>query len=171
MGRKGIGNCVSVCVQGCFLHISGNCQGWDRSGNLYLLLWSYSFLLCFAYYFPNAVSRGKFCLLLPAHLNRRGRRGCAKKRKVFSFFNNYSPLITHLAAYCFPTLTVGTDPAFYSSLLITHHSLSLSAFCLLITHHSPLISYCFSFPNSGHPSLSQFISLMISLERPLSFAS
>ncbi len=157
MGRKGIGNCVSVCVQGCFLHISGNCQGWDRSGNLYLLLWSYSFLLCFAYYFPNAVSRGKFCLLLPAHLNRRGRRGCAKKRKVFSFFNNYSPLITHLAAYCFPTLTVGTDPAFYSSLLITHHSLSLSAFCLLIitTHHSFLTASPSPTP-AIHPCPSSF---------------
>ena len=48
-------------------------------------------LLLIAYYY-----------LLPDDINRKVRKGCAKKRKVFSFFTNSSPslLTTHYSPAC-----------------------------------------------------------------------
>ena len=48
-------------------------------------------LLLIAYYY-----------LLPDDINRQVRKGCAKKRKVFSFFTNSSPslLTTHYSPAC-----------------------------------------------------------------------
>jgi hypothetical protein len=68
--------------------------------------------------------------LLSVHLNRKVRRGGAEKRKVFSFFNNFSSLITHhslLTVPAYPTLSVG--------------QVLLTAYCLLLISHSPLITH------------------------------
>jgi hypothetical protein len=69
--------------------------------------------------------------LLSVHLNRKVRRGGAEKRKVFSFFNNFSSLITHRS--CLPNAIGRTSPAY--CLLLTHHSL-LTVYLLPLRYRS-----------------------------------